>query len=119
MPDFSESPPSFEAALEQLQAIVHDLEEGQLGLEPSLERFEEGVRLLKNCYAVLEQAEQRIEILTGVDAAGGPVVAPFDATATGTVATTEGKPGRRRSTAKRAANPEAPPEPETREESLF
>jgi exodeoxyribonuclease VII small subunit len=92
---------SFESSLAQLQQIVHDLEEGHLGLEVSLLRYEEGIRLLRGCFHILEQAEQRIEIVTGQDAAGNPVTGPFDSTAT-----FEGgekpakKPGRRRGAAK-------------------
>ena len=99
-PDAS-APQSFEGSLAQLQQIVRDLEEGQLGLEVSLSRFEEGIGLLRSCFRILEQAEQRIEILTGQDAAGNPVTAPFDSTAT-----FEGgerpakKPGRRRGASK-------------------
>lgn len=115
--------PTFEGALTQLQQIVHDLEEGDLGLEPSLARFEEGIRLLRSCYQILEQAEQKIEILTGQDSAGNPVTAPFDATATfaGTDKPAK-KPGRRRTSTKTdspAAEP-SPSEIEGREEdSLF
>jgi exodeoxyribonuclease VII small subunit len=76
------APQSFEGSLAQLQQIVHDLEEGQLGLEVSLSRFEEGIRLLRSCYRILEQAEHRIEILTGQDSDGNPITAPFDSTAT-------------------------------------
>jgi exodeoxyribonuclease VII small subunit len=84
MPDIpADSPPqTFEGALAQLQQIVHELEEGDLGLETSLSRFEQGIGLLRNCYRILEQAEHKIEILTGQDAAGNPITAPFDATAT-------------------------------------
>src|SRR5262245_61564234 len=78
----SESSPSFEASLELLQTIVHELEEGNLGLEPSLNRFEEGIRLLRNCYQILERSEQRIEILTGTDEEGRPLAERFDVTAT-------------------------------------
>src|SRR5262249_50315978 len=77
-----ENSPTFEAALERLQAIVHELEEGELGLEASLGRFEDGISLLRACYRLLEQAEQRIEILTGTDGEGNPITAPFDATST-------------------------------------
>ena len=78
----AKSPQSFETALAVLQQIVHELEEGSLGLEASLARFEEGIHLLRSCQQILEQAEQRIEILTGTDAAGNPQLEPFDATAT-------------------------------------
>ena len=76
------TPASFEDSLAELQRIVGDLEDGSVGLEESMRRFEQGVRLLRQCYKVLEQAEQKIEILTGSDAAGIPVIAPFDASAT-------------------------------------
>jgi exodeoxyribonuclease VII small subunit len=104
----SETPPpvSFEAALTQLQQVVSELEDGSLGLEPSLARFEQGVQLLRNCYQILEQAEQKIELLTGFDAQGNPVSAPFDAAATFDAAdpATSGTPRRRGSrTASRQA----------------
>jgi exodeoxyribonuclease VII small subunit len=111
------TPPTFEGSLAELQQIVQDLEEGKLGLEVSLSRFEEGIRLLRNCYQILEAAEQKIEILTGVDEAGTPVTAPFDASAT-----FEGgdkpvkRPGRRRGTAKSdPAAEEVPPRAESTE----
>lgn len=78
----SEPQPTFEDSLAQLQQIVHDLEEGNLGLEASLARFEQGTKLLRNCYQFLERAEQKIEILTGTNAAGEAVTATFEATAT-------------------------------------
>ena len=74
--------PTFEAALTELQRIVADLENGSVGLEESLARFERGVSLLKTCYATLEQAEQRIELLVGVGADGAPLTQSFDASAT-------------------------------------
>ena len=64
--------PSFEEALAELDAIVHDLEEGQTGLAEALARYEQGVGLLKRCYGLLERAERRIELLTGIDAQGNP-----------------------------------------------
>jgi exodeoxyribonuclease VII small subunit len=111
----SEPLPTFEAALEQLQLIVHELEEGELGLETSLTRFETGVGLLRKCYQILEQSEQRIEVLTGADGKGNPLLTPFDATATIESADPGvKKPGRRRGTAKPAA-PAGESEPETAE----
>ncbi|QDU42622.1 Exodeoxyribonuclease 7 small subunit [Symmachiella dynata] len=74
--------PKFEEALEQLQQIVGELEEGSGGLEHSLKRFEEGIGLLRTCYQTLEQAEQKIELLTAVDEQGNLTTAPFDATST-------------------------------------
>jgi exodeoxyribonuclease VII small subunit len=71
-------PPSFEQSLEALEAIVHDLEDGQVGLAESLAKYEHGVKLLKQCYELLEKAERRIELLTRLDAAGSAVTEPFD-----------------------------------------
>jgi exodeoxyribonuclease VII small subunit len=91
------APPCFEDSLAELQRIVHHLEEGDLGLEKSLLQFQEGIRLLRNCYRILEQAEQKIEILTGADAAGNPVTEKFDASATFAGLEKPAKqPGRRR-----------------------
>lgn len=69
---------SFEDALARLEAIVQELEEGQIGLSQSLQRYEEGVQYLQLCHRLLQHAERRIELLQGVDAVGNPVVAPFD-----------------------------------------
>src|SRR5271165_4125462 len=72
----------FEAAVSQLEQIVESLERGEPELATALTKYEQGVRLLSQCYALLERAERSVALLTGVDAAGNPVTAPFDATAT-------------------------------------
>ena len=69
--------PSFEEALQRLEEIVHRLEEGEIGLDEALARYEEGAGLLRRCYDLLERAERRIELLSGVDAEGNPVSEPF------------------------------------------
>jgi len=126
MPDLpaDDVPTTFECSLTLLQQIVHELEEGNLGLETSLMRFEEGIKLLRSCYRILEQAEQRIEILTGADAAGEPLTEPFDARATFETADKSAKkPGRRGGKAKSdpgAEEPQIPPAPEPNDgERLF
>jgi exodeoxyribonuclease VII small subunit len=73
-----EDPPSFEHSLSALEAVVHDLEEGQLGLTEALARYEEGVKHLKHCYQLLEGAERKIELLTGVAEDGTHCTEPFD-----------------------------------------
>jgi exodeoxyribonuclease VII small subunit len=73
------TPLAFEESLLRLEAIVRELEEGRIGLEEALARYEEGVALLRQCQGMLRRAEQRIELLAGVDADGNPVVQPFDA----------------------------------------
>ncbi len=69
--------PSFEAALASLEAIVHDLEDGDLGLAEALARYEQGIKHLRHCYDLLEQAERKIELLTGIDAEGRAKTMPF------------------------------------------
>jgi exodeoxyribonuclease VII small subunit len=69
--------PSFEAALAELETIVHALEDGQLGLAESLGQYERGVKLMRQCYVLLEGAERRIELLSGLDAQGNPVTQPL------------------------------------------
>lgn len=54
---------SFETSLEDLEQIVAKLESGDLPLEASLELFEQGIKLSRECRARLASAERRIEIL--------------------------------------------------------
>jgi len=56
-------PISFEATLEELEGIVGKLEAGDLPLEQSLELFERGVHLSRECQKRLEDAERKVEIL--------------------------------------------------------
>ena len=58
-----QEPRSFETSLEALEQIVRQLESGDLPLEKSLELFEQGIRLSRECQDRLSQAERRIEIL--------------------------------------------------------
>jgi exodeoxyribonuclease VII small subunit len=68
---------SFEESLAELERIVRDLEEGDLGLDRALARYEEGIALIRQCQAQLTQAEQRILVLTGLEADGQPSLQPF------------------------------------------
>lgn len=68
---------SFEASLEALEQIVKELEHGDLPLEKSLELFEQGIRLSRQCQERLSQAERRIEVLLR-DSQGRPVVSAFE-----------------------------------------
>lgn len=49
--------------MDQLEAVVKKLEEGDMPLEESLELFEKGVRLSRDCRERLAKAERRIEVL--------------------------------------------------------
>ena len=66
MPDSPEPKPStqsFEAGLTELEAVVKELESGDLPLERALELFEKGVALSETCRKQLEEAETRVELL--------------------------------------------------------
>ena len=54
---------NFESSLAALEKIVRELERGELPLEKSLELFERGVRLSRECQERLQEAERRIEVL--------------------------------------------------------
>jgi exodeoxyribonuclease VII small subunit len=73
---------TFEQAFEQLDQIVRALEDGDVGLEQALAQYELGVGLLKRCYGRLQDAEQRIRVLIGLDGEGNSVSAPFEHAAT-------------------------------------
>ena len=68
---------NFESSLEALEKIVRELEQGDMPLEKSLELFEQGVRLSRECQERLSQAERRIEILLR-DSEGRPAASPFE-----------------------------------------
>ena len=76
MPPSEKAVMSFEAGLERLEAIVRELEQGELPLEKALALFEEGVQVSAGCRKKLEEAENRVEIL--LKKGDGKVVAePF------------------------------------------
>lgn len=54
----------FESSLKELEKIVRDLESGEVGLDESLKRFEQGIELYKKCRTKLETAEKKIKILS-------------------------------------------------------
>ena len=54
---------TFEAALARLEQVVADLEGGQLALEQSIARFEEGMKLSQFCAKQLDAIDRRIEVL--------------------------------------------------------
>ena len=58
-----------EKSLTSLEAIVEELESGDLPLEKAMQKFEEGVNLTRSCQSALRDAEQKVEIL--LKSAGG------------------------------------------------
>lgn len=64
MPRKKTEPPSFEASLSELEALVERMEGGEMTLEESLGAFERGITLTKTCQQALQAAEQKVEMLT-------------------------------------------------------
>ena len=60
----SDEPVDFEAALAELEELVGRMESGTLSLEASLQAFERGIKLTRDCQAALRQAELRVKALT-------------------------------------------------------
>ncbi len=57
------SAPDFEQSMNELEELVEAMESGKLSLEQSMEHFERGIKLTKNCQKSLTEAEQRVQIL--------------------------------------------------------
>jgi exodeoxyribonuclease VII small subunit len=60
---------NLEKSLADLEALVEELESGDLPLEKAMKKFEDGIKLTRACQAALKDAEQKVEIL--VQSAGG------------------------------------------------
>ncbi|MDB4001557.1 exodeoxyribonuclease VII small subunit [Oceanospirillaceae bacterium] len=67
---------NFEASLAELEALVQQMEQGDLTLENSLAAFERGISLTRGCQTALAQAEQKVNVLMQ-DAQGKVVEQPF------------------------------------------
>jgi exodeoxyribonuclease VII small subunit len=99
----AEPRPVFEQALMELEKIVAELESGQLSLTESIRRYEQGVRMLRQCHTALGDADQKIQLLTRVDEDGKATTVPFE--------TTTAQPGSRGSAkSKPSMKPEPPDE---------
>ena len=66
----------FEKSLQHLEKIVSNMESGELGLEESLEQFEQGIKLAKTCQDTLANAEIRVEQL--IEKNGLQQTVPFE-----------------------------------------
>ena len=55
---------TFEQALAELEGIVNEVEQGKIGLEESIDKYEQGMKLIKHCRGILEAAEKRIETIS-------------------------------------------------------
>ncbi|NKB89797.1 MAG: exodeoxyribonuclease VII small subunit [Acidobacteria bacterium] len=67
----------FDEALDRLEALAGELEDGDVPLEESLRVYEQAVALFRHCRTRLGSVEQKLEILTR-DLDGDPVAAPLD-----------------------------------------
>jgi len=54
---------TFESALSKLEQITTELEEGELGLEKSLKKFDEGIQLVDFCSEKLDEARSQVDLL--------------------------------------------------------
>jgi|TARA_R110001592_G_scaffold354771_2_gene654678 exodeoxyribonuclease VII small subunit len=54
---------NFEESLASLESLVTAMEDGDLSLEESLQAFEKGIRLTRECQAALQKAEQKVQVL--------------------------------------------------------
>lgn len=60
----SEKKISFEDALSQLERIVDAVEQEEISLEQSIDKYAHGMNLIKYCRGILDQAEKRIELIS-------------------------------------------------------
>jgi len=70
------SPVNFEKAMSQLEALVEDMEQGDLPLEDALKHFEKGIALASDCQHALNKAEQKVSLL--IEKNGELLEKPFE-----------------------------------------
>lgn len=71
--------PSFEEALTRLEALVTEMEGGQISLDESMKKFAEGMKLADLCGRKLNETEKKIEILLKKGENGTPAWSEFEA----------------------------------------
>ncbi len=54
---------NLEKSLADLEALVEELESGELPLDKAMKKFEQGIKLTRNCQSILKDAEQRVDVL--------------------------------------------------------
>ena len=72
----AKKPLNLEKSLESLEALVEELESGDLPLEKAMKKFEEGIKLTRGCQAALKDAEQKVQIL--LESAGEEALEDFE-----------------------------------------
>jgi len=58
--------PTFEESLKELEKITEQIESGEIGLEESIAKYEQGMKLVAKCRTILSKAEQRIQTLAAL-----------------------------------------------------
>jgi len=66
----------FEEAMEELEKLVAQMEQGDISLEESLKAFERGIKLTRTCQQALQDAEQKVQIL--LEKNGQQIMEPFN-----------------------------------------
>jgi exodeoxyribonuclease VII small subunit len=64
-----------EKSLSELEAIVEELESGELPLEKAMQKFEQGIKLTRGCQSALKDAEHKVQVL--LKSAGGEELQDF------------------------------------------
>jgi exodeoxyribonuclease VII small subunit len=72
----TEQKTSFEAAMQELEEIVVEMEKGDIPLEDSLKKFERGIQLARQSQQQLKAAEQKVQIL--MQSSGDEILADFE-----------------------------------------
>ena len=67
---------NFESAVAELEALVEEMEQGEISLEESLKKFERGIELTRTCQKALQDAEQKVQIL--IEKKEGDTIADID-----------------------------------------
>lgn len=66
----------FETSLKRLETLVTQMEQGDMPIEDALKAFEEGIGLTRDCQSILDQAEQKVQVL--IDNRGTIETQPLD-----------------------------------------
>ena len=73
----SDETPQFEQAVAELEQIVRRLEQGGSSLEDDLGDYGRAIKLIRQCHSRLTEAERTVQILSGVDADGNPILEDY------------------------------------------
>ena len=60
---------TIEESFASLDAIIEELQNGDLTLEESFQKYEEGMKLIKNCNTAIDKVEKKLEVINGEESA--------------------------------------------------